>query len=80
MLKIYTNIEHLSINDTNKNYGNLQSNIHEWQLSSLSSLTSNNYEQTDKVQILDKRMQSSASTPSSMVIINYNYLDTFVET
>lgn len=71
-----TNIEHLSIIDTNKYYGNLQSNIQEWQLSSLTSLTSNNYEQTDKVQILDKRMQSSASTSSSMVIINYNYLDT----
>ncbi|XP_060862265.1 metacaspase-2-like isoform X2 [Metopolophium dirhodum] len=67
MSKINTNIEHLPINDTRKDYGNLQSNIQEWQLSSLSSLTSNNYQQTDKVQILDKKSQSSASTSSSMI-------------
>jgi len=80
MLKINTNIEHLLINNTSKDYGNLQSNIEEWQLTSLSSLTSNNYQQTDKVQILDKKTESSASTTSSMVIINYNYLGTHVET
>ncbi|CAI6343996.1 unnamed protein product [Macrosiphum euphorbiae] len=67
MLKINTNIEHLPINDTSKDYGNLQSNIQEWQLSSLSSLTSNNYQQTDEVQILDKKTESSASTTSSMI-------------
>jgi len=79
-LKINTNIEHLPINDTSKGYGNLQSNIQEWQLSSLSSLTSNNYQQTDEVQILDKKTESSASTTSSMVIINDYYLVTYVET
>jgi len=80
VLKINTNIEHLPINDTRKDNGNLQSNIQEWQLSSLSSLTSNNYQQTDKEQILDEKSQSSASTTSSMVIINYNYLGIYVET
>eukprot|EP00102_Acyrthosiphon_pisum_P021137 XP_016658347.1 PREDICTED: probable serine/threonine-protein kinase DDB_G0283337 [Acyrthosiphon pisum] len=67
MLKINTNIEHLPIKDTSKDYDNLQSNIQEWQLSSLSSLTSNNYQQTDKAQILAKKTKSFASTTSSMI-------------
>lgn len=74
-----TNIN-LPINDKLKGYDNLKSNIEDWQLSSLSfasiaSSTSNPVkkpvQQPSKVQILDKRtLSSSASTTSSMVIIN----------
>jgi len=74
MLEINTINENLPINDVSKEYGDLKSNIQERQLSSLSSLTSYNYQKTDKVQILDKKTESSATTTSSTVIINYNYL------
>jgi len=77
ILEINTNIEHLPIIDISKDYGDLQLNIQEQKLSSLSSLMPNNYQQTDKVQIIDERTQSSASTTSSMVIINYK-LPTYV--
>lgn len=73
MLEINKNIEHFPINDISEDYGDLKSNIQDWKLSSLSSLTSNNYQHTDKAQIIDERTHSSASTTSSMVIIHYNY-------
>jgi len=74
MLEINTIKEHLPINDINKDYGELKSNIQEQKINPLSSLTPYNYQKTDKVQILDKSTESSATTTSSMVIINYNCL------
>ncbi|XP_022168201.1 MATH and LRR domain-containing protein PFE0570w-like isoform X2 [Myzus persicae] len=67
MLEINKNIEHFPINDISEDYGDLKSNIQDWKLSSLSSLTSNNYQHTDKAQIIDERTHSSASTTSSMI-------------
>lgn len=74
ILEITTNGEYFPTNDTSKDDNNLKSNIEDYQLNSLSfvSSVSNNFKQTGELHFLDKRSQSSNSTISSMVIINYN--------
>ncbi|XP_015363595.1 PREDICTED: uncharacterized protein LOC107161627 [Diuraphis noxia] len=67
MLETNTINEHLPINDTSKDYGDLKSNIQEQELSPLSLLTSYNYQKTDKVEILDKSSESSVTATSSMI-------------
>lgn len=73
-LEITTNGEYFPTNDTSKDESSLKSNIEDYQLNSSVSSLSNNFKQTGEMQLLDKRSQSSNSTISSMVIINYIYV------
>ncbi|XP_050056040.1 uncharacterized protein LOC114125811 isoform X3 [Aphis gossypii] len=68
-LEITTNGEYFPTNDTSKDDSSLKSNIEDYQLNSLSfvSSVSNKFKQTGEIHILDKRSQSSNSTISSMI-------------
>jgi len=75
-LEITTNGENVLTNDISKDDSSLKSNIEDCQLNSLSFVSSvtNDFKQTGELHFLDKISQSSNSTISSMVIMNYNYV------
>ncbi|KAE9537684.1 hypothetical protein AGLY_006707, partial [Aphis glycines] len=68
-LEITTNGEYYPTNDTSKDDSSLKSNIEDYQLNSLSFVSSvpNKFKKAGEIHILDKRSQSSNSTISSMI-------------